>query len=321
MKRRLIVAPVVLILAGALLWLAWKPRSDDAAVLSGYVEGESLYLAAPIAGPVTRVAVVRGQRVGSGAELFTLDARQVGAQSDQRRAEIAQSDAQVRAARADLDHALAAAESARALAADARRVAARYEKMKRDDAGTVSTQDLESAQAKAVSTAAQARAADEQAKAQAAQVAASEARVNQGRAALADVGVRAEQLAPRAPGPARVEEVYFQSGEWAAANQPILSLLPDDRIKLRFFVPEREAALYRPGAEVRFGCDSCGAERRARIVYVSPRAEFTPPVIYSRKSRDRLVFMVEARPTDPASLTPGLPVDVTPLGGVPERRR
>jgi HlyD family secretion protein len=97
--------------------------------------------------------------------------------------------------------------------------------------------------------------------------------------------------------------------------------LPDDKVKLRFFVPETAVALYPPGREVRFDCDGCGAERRATIAYVSPRPEFTPPVIYSRESRDRLVFLVEARPDDPAGLTPGLPVDVVPLGRETAPRR
>ena len=47
---------------------------------------------------------------------------------------------------------------------------------------------------------------------------------------------------------------------------------------------------------------------------MSPRPEFTPPIIYSRESRDRLVFMVEARPASGARLVPGLPVDVYPIG-------
>jgi len=52
---------------------------------------------------------------------------------------------------------------------------------------------------------------------------------------------------------------------------------------------------------------------KATIRYVSPRPEFTPPIIFSRDSRDRLVFLVEAYPTQPAKLQPGLPVDVEPL--------
>jgi len=46
---------------------------------------------------------------------------------------------------------------------------------------------------------------------------------------------------------------------------------------------------------------------------VAPQAEFTPPVIYSKDSRAKLVFLVEARPAaaDAAKLHPGQPIDVT----------
>ena len=44
-----------------------------------------------------------------------------------------------------------------------------------------------------------------------------------------------------------MEDTFFQPGEWAPANQPILSLLTDDRVRLRFFVPEDRIADYRPG--------------------------------------------------------------------------
>ncbi|MDP3174163.1 MAG: HlyD family secretion protein, partial [Phenylobacterium sp.] len=124
-----------------------------------------------------------------------------------------------------------------------------------------------------------------------------------------------DDLAPRAPSAARVEDTFFQPGEWAAANQPILALLPHDRIKLRFFVPEAALAAYQPGASVRFSCDGCAAGLSARITFVSPRPEFTPPVIYSREARDRLVYMVEARPS--VRLNPGQPVDVVPLEPAP----
>lgn len=312
-RKILLVGAVVLALAGALLWWAWRPAGENGAQLSGYIEGEALYLAAPVAGPVSAVFVTRGDRVAAGARLFELDAGQVSAQTEQRRAGIDQALAQVEGARAAYAQALDATAAARALAADARRVAERYAAMKRADPGTVSTQDLEHAQAVAASTAAEVRGAARSAENARAQIALAEGRVGEGRAALSDIGVRADQLAPRAPGAARVEEVFFQAGEWAGANQPVVSLLPDDRIKLRFFVPERQVARYRPGQEVRFSCDGCGPERRAKVDYVSPRAEFTPPVIYSRASRDRLVFLVEARPVGGAGLTPGLPVDVTAL--------
>jgi HlyD family secretion protein len=112
-----------------------------------------------------------------------------------------------------------------------------------------------------------------------------------------------------------VEDVFFQKGEWAPANSPILSLLPDARIYVKFFVPERSLAAYRTGQIVRFSCDGCPAGLTARISYISPRPEFTPPVIYSRESRDRLVYQVHARPS--VRLNPGQPVDVVPAEARP----
>jgi len=49
------------------------------------------------------------------------------------------------------------------------------------------------------------------------------------------------------------------------------------------------------------------------VSYISPRAEYTPPVIYSRETRSKLVFMIEIvfDPPSAAKLHPGQPVDVT----------
>jgi HlyD family secretion protein len=138
--------------------------------------------------------------------------------------------------------------------------------------------------------------------------------VAEARAGLGAAAARLTDIAPLAPGAGRIEDVFFQKGEWATANQPILALIPDDRIVLRFFVPEKAIAAYTPGASVHFACDACAAGLTAQITYVSPRPEFTPPVIYSREARDRLVYLVEARPS--VRLNPGQPVDVSPLGRV-----
>jgi HlyD family secretion protein len=132
-------------------------------------------------------------------------------------------------------------------------------------------------------------------------------------AALADIAARLAQLTPQAPAGARVQDVFYQKGEWAADNQPVVSLLPDDKVKLRFFVPETQVTRYRPGETVHFDCDGCAPGLTARISYVSAQPEYTPPIIYSRNTRDRLVFLVEALPADGRNLPPGLPVDVTPL--------
>jgi HlyD family secretion protein len=50
---------------------------------------------------------------------------------------------------------------------------------------------------------------------------------------------------------------------------------------------------------------------KARVTFVASAAEFTPPVIYSVGSREKLVWMVEAMPEGDLRLNPGQPLDVT----------
>jgi len=81
---------------------------------------------------------------------------------------------------------------------------------------------------------------------------------------------------------------------------------------LRFFVPEPLIGSLRTGQELAVTIDGTSGPLSAAISYISPQAEYTPPVIFSRETRAKLVFLVEARP-DPgvaARLHPGQPVDV-----------
>jgi HlyD family secretion protein len=313
--------PLALLATGAAIvgGLVLAPRFGPARTLSGYIEGEPLYLAAPVAGTVRAMHVVRGQEVRAGQALFVVDPAQLQAQRDQAAADEAAAQAQAQDARkgqrpvevAVFEANIAAAEArARDAHADLRRV----EPMVRQ--GWYAPARLDDARAAAQAADAQVRAARRQRDAallgsREDQVRAADARVAQAQAAVSGAQARLSDTAPKAPAAARVEDVFFQEGEWSAANQPIVSLLPDAKIKVRFFVPERELSTYRVGRTVRFGCDGCARGLSARIEYVSPRPEFTPPVIYSREARDRLVYMVEARPT--VRLNPGQPVDVEPL--------
>ena len=318
-RQRALVA--VLLLAGLTLVavLVVMPRLKRSDVLSGYVEGEALYLAAPVAGTVKAMNVVRGQEVTAGQPLFVVDPAQPRAAADQAAAEMAAAQAQAEDARkgvrpvelAVFDAQVRAAEaSAREADATLRRVSVLAEK------GYQSRAALDNARAAAQAANANVQAARKQRDAATLgqrqdQQRAAEARVSQAAATYAGAAARLADVAPRAPAAARVEDVFFQQGEWVPANQPILALLPDERIKLRFFVPEKSLNAYRPGRTVRFSCDGCAKGLTAKIAYVSPRPEFTPPVIYSRETRDRLVFLVEARPS--TRLNPGQPVDVEPL--------
>jgi HlyD family secretion protein len=90
-----------------------------------------------------------------------------------------------------------------------------------------------------------------------------------------------------------------------------VSLLPPENIKIRFFVPEPVLANIRVGQQVSIACDACPGDLTGTVSFISPQAEFTPPVIYSRESRAKLVFLVEAKPGKPSVLHPGQPVEAS----------
>ena len=320
---------IVLILAGlALLLLAWRilaPQFRAAPAYSGYIEGEALYLSAAVSGRVTDLAVRRGERVAAGTRLFLIEPDQQAAQEQQAAAELAGARAQAQDARLGQRPPEVAIFEAERDAAEAATREARIALNRADQLvrrGIFARVRLDEARAAYRSAAARLEAAQRRIEVanlgqRDEQIRAADARVAQAAARVSETGARLRTLSPIAPSAGRIEDVFFQRGEWAAANQPVVALIPDDRIYVRFFVPQAAVAAYRPGARVRFRCDGCPDGLSATISYVSPRPEFTPPIIYSRQSRDRLVFMVEARPDNGARLQPGLPVDVLPVGAGP----
>jgi HlyD family secretion protein len=323
-KSRIAIVALALI-AGAGAWWIWGREPARADTLSGYIEGEALYLSSSTSGAVSAVSVVRGQRVTAGQPLFALDAAPLVAQRDQAAAVLVEVQARLDDARkgqrpqelAVTDAQRAAAEAAlRQAQAEYNRIAPLVKQ------GIYAPARLDTVRAARDSAVANLNAVTRQRAAQTLgarpdAVRAAEAQVQQARDALAAAQAQLDRTGPRAPDDARVEQVFYQPGEWAAANQPVVSLIPDDRVKVRFFVPQAELSRYAIGRRIAFGCDGCAPGLTAAIDYVSPRPEFTPPIIYSRDSRDRLVFLIEARPNAPRTLAPGQPVDVTPLGDAP----
>jgi HlyD family secretion protein len=311
-RARPIIIVVLIIAAAVAAWILLGGSKRER-TLSGYIEGENLYLAAPVAGTVETVSAIEGQRVAAGQRLFQIEPATLTAQGQQAAANVAAARTQISSAEAQAQQAEADVSAASADAEKARQDLARLLSVKRADSAAVAGKDIDAARAALNSANARVAAAQKTAQARRAQVVTSRAQAEEAQGGAREVAIRVGQLSPAAPWPARVEDVFFQAGEWVNANQAVVSLIPDNKVKVRFFVPEEQVARYRPGRQVRFSCDSCGGELTAIIRYVSPRPEFTPPIIYSRDSRDRLVFMVEAHPARPANLQPGLPVDVVPL--------
>jgi HlyD family secretion protein len=147
---------------------------------------------------------------------------------------------------------------------------------------------------------------EDQIKAQTNQVAAD-------RASLADAEWHLKQKQIASPRGGLVFDTLYRQGEWVAAGNPVVQLLPPENLEIRFFVPETVVGELRVGGNVRVACDGCANAVAATISFVSPQSEYTPPVIYSNENRSKLVYMVIANPPAQTATTlhPGQPVEVT----------
>src|SRR5262249_1650498 len=125
------------------------------------------------------------------------------------------------------------------------------------------------------------------------------------RVAEAHVVTSKTRLARRngyAPVAGVVQQIYFREGEMVAAGRPVLSVMPPGNMKLRFYVSETDLPKFAIGDQVRVTCDNCAADLTARIYFIATSAEYTPPVIYSLDERNKLVYLIQARPAKPDAL-------------------
>lgn len=292
---------------------------DDSAQYLGYVEGETSLIAPPVAGRLVARPVERGQRVKKGDRLFVIDPELAKAEVARAEAALAESKARYdnlltgkRPAERDITHAQRREAEAALAQAEldykrqgellARGINARqaYEQAE---------SQLHQMRARVASLVAQEKVNELAARPD--EIAAAKATVEQNRANLEQARKRLDDQMPVAPEDALVENTFYNVGEWVPAGTPVVSLLPAYRVKLRFYVPQGDVAAVRMGQQVRFTCDRCPPDLKANVIYISPRVEYTPPVIYSQSARAKLVFLIEARP-EPGQvpLAPGLPISV-----------
>jgi HlyD family secretion protein len=310
---------VVSIVVAVFLVACSGPPVDVA--FQGYVEGEFVQVGSPLGGTLESLAVARGQNVAAGAPLFALErATETAA--------VAQTEAQLKAAQArltnlgqgrrlpEINALQASVDNAGAALRLSTLQLAQHEKLAKS--GFISDTALAAAQAaKERDTAQLANALAQLATARLslgrdAELAAALAESDAARAALEQAKTRVAQKVLLAPVAARVQDTFFTVGELVPPAAPVVNLLPPGNVKLRFFVPETVVATIKPGRPISATCDACGIAINAKVSYVSSQAEYTPPVIYGRDSRAKLVYLIEARPDGDAGqrLTPGQPVDV-----------
>jgi HlyD family secretion protein len=292
---------------------------EDQPYLQGYVEGEYVSLASPYAGQLQKLYVRRGDALEAGTPVFALEQQSEAAAR-------AEAEQRLRAAQARLEN---LAQGRRAPEVDALRAELRQAQAAAAFSASSLQREEELVKTEATSRARydEARTAFERDRARVtaaeaqlknalqplgrdAERKAAEAEIAAARAALAQAAWRLEQKNVHAPSAGRVQDTYFVEGEWVPAGRPVATVLPPGNVKVRFYVPEPLLASVAAGREVEVRCDGCPAPIAARVVFVSTQAEYTPPVLYSKDARAKLLFLAEARPERGTRLHPGQPVDV-----------
>ncbi len=309
----------ILLLATALVLAACGDSGPKP--LQGYVEGEYVRVAAPFAGTLVKLDTQRGQRIEPGAALFALEAENEDAARREAEERVRRAEAQVddlkKGRRAtEIEAVRAQLAQSQAIAAQADRELARQQDLAAR--GFVSQQRVDDARAdrdRDRAKVAELTADLETARAGSRpdEIRAAEAEAAAARQALKQADWKLRQKTVAATVAGTVVDTLFVNGEWVPAGAPVVSMLPPANVKVRFFVPESRLGAVKVGQEVSLACDGCSAPVAASVTYIAPQAEFTPPVIYSKDSRAKLVFLVEAKPqpADAVKLHPGQPVDVT----------
>lgn len=289
--------------------------------LPGYVEGDYVRIATPVAGYLRELAVSEGQQIHRGQPLFRLESDET--LNNQRAAAATLKKTQAQAA--DLSKGKRSEEIA-ALKAQlsSAQAALRFSEQELNRQRRLRQQGFSNQAAldQAASSQSQAEGKVHDLNAQLA-LAAQAARDDLRDAAQADVTAataQAEhadwlqaQTRPVSPVDATVEETLYRLGEWIPAGSPVITLLPPDAVKVRFYLPEALLSTVKYGQSITVNCDGCKSALPARISFIASSAEYTPPVIYSKENRAKLVFMIEAKPLNASAfpLHPGQPVAVT----------
>lgn len=296
-------------------------RQEPAAIWQGYVEGDYIYISSPVSGRLETLSVVKGQQVEAGHHLF-------GLEPEPELSAVKEAESRVARQQSTLENLLKGKRPSE-LASIRARLEKALSGQRLAEIENERVNRLISTKAASREQLDRVRASLEQARYQVAEIRAEletaglgaredeieavRAALKQARAQLKSARWRLEQKDGISPESGQVFDTLYREGEWVPSGRPVVSILPPVNRKIRFFVPEPVISSFSPGHEVHIHFDGAATPVSAKVSYISPQAEYTPPVIYSSQSRAKLVFLLEARPSeqDALQLKPGQPVDVS----------
>lgn len=287
---------------------------------NGYAEVDYVYAAPASAGTIAVIDVAEGESVSKGQVLFTLEASQQQAQYDAAKAQTASAQATLDNLKTgsrpeELQVTEASLAEAQANAELAQQNFSRTQDL--FGMGNASRSQLDQAQASLDAAQASVRQLEAQlavAKlpARTAEITAAEANVVAAEGSEAAAKAALDDRTIVAPEAGRVERLFYKAGEVASAGSPVLSISGPDSMKVKFYVSQAQRPQLRLGEVLDVTCDGCATGLQAMVSYFASDPQYTPPIIYSRDERNRLVFLTEAVMTNSgAGMLPGQPVTVS----------
>jgi len=296
-------------------------QKADTQTYNGYAEGEYINIASTQSGKLDKLFVKRGDQVSLHSNLFALECDSELLALQQAAADLSAAEATLKdyqkgsrpeeseVLKAQLSQALANADNA---AIQLNRNKALY------PANAVSKTQLDDSEALAKTTAAKVKELKNtvdvaKLSKRLDQITAQKARIEQLTSAVALAQWKVDEKGVKSRYNALVFDTLYREGEFVPLGGIIIRLLPPENIKIRFFVPQKVSESLRIGHGVAIISRNDGKKISAKVTYISPEAEFTPPIIYSNETKDKLTYMIEAYPDriDAPFLHPGQPVEVS----------
>lgn len=274
LKKILVITIIIFILTSC------QSESD---YVFGYIEGRYTYIATNYGGILEDLYVQRGDEVSSGAPLFKLESQPEAGDVLKAKAEFDSQTAKIDSLRADYDL--------------QKLIVNRREKLLKQNYTPEEEVDVTRVRRIAAIS----------------QLISAKYNVEFLRANYDIAEFRLSKKSGFAPFKGLVFDTFYTKGELVTPGTPIMALLHPDEVKVIFFMPAKKLSLYKLGDVIRVNCDSCKETVDAKIVFISDKAEFTPPVIFSNETRSKLVFRMEAKPlvdTSYKALHPGQPVQI-----------
>ncbi len=286
---------MILVLFAFLVGVMGCQRGKTIQRFTTVVEGKSVDVPALIGGKLLEVRVETGETVRAGQVVALVDTMDLSLQREQLNAALAEVEArqhiletQFQRARADLAY--------------ARQRLQRTEALFKEN--TVPQQTLDDArnQYQRVASAFQA------AKQQLATVNATRKKVQ---AQLRQLEKKLNDAWIVSPLAGIVSTQYVESGEAVPPLAPVVEVTNLDTVWVKIFVSESMLAKIHPGQTATIYVDGTDQTQTGTVVWISPKAEFTPKNILTPETRTSLVYAVKINIPNPEGILKiGMPVEV-----------